>query len=288
MDAVADKVATDKTWYGIEPAQVLAELGTDKVGLTGEEAARRLQQYGPNELVSKKKISPIAIFIEQFKDYLILILLAATVISLVIGETLDAIVIMVIVIFAAGLGFVQEFRAEKAMEALKKMAAPTARVMRGGNEAEIPARELVPGDVVILKAGDRIPADGRILECFSLKIEEAALTGESLDVEKTAESIKGERLPLGDRRNMVYMGTTAVYGRGSAVITATGMATEFGKISTMLQEVEEKQTPLQRNLDKVGKMLGTACLVVVAVVALVGLLRGHPLLEIIDALGTLG
>ncbi len=281
MDAVADKVATDKAWYSTETAQVLAELRTDKVGLTKEEAARRLQEYGPNALISKKNISPLVIFIEQFKDYLILILLAATVISLVIGETLDAIVIMVIVLFAAGLGFIQEYRAEKAMEALKKMAAPTARVMRGGDEVEIPARELVPGDVVILKAGDRIPADGRILEGFSLKIEEAALTGESLAVEKIAESIKGERLPLGDRRNMVYMGTTAVYGRGSAVITATGMATEFGKISTMLQEVEDKQTPLQRNLDKVGKMLGTACLIVVAVVALVGLLRGHSLLEML-------
>lgn len=281
MVAVSDKVTTEKTWYDIEPAQALTELGTDKAGLTVEEAARRLQEHGPNELISKKKISPVTIFFEQFKDFLILILLAATVLSLIIGETLDAIVIMVIVVFAAGLGFIQEYRAERAMEALKKMAAPTARVKRGGNEIEIPARELVPGDVVILKAGDRIPADGRILECFSLKIEEAALTGESLAVEKTAGSIKGERLPLGDRRNIVYMGTTSVYGRGSAVITATSMATEFGKISTMLQEVEEKQTPLQQNLDKVGKMLGTACLIVVAIVALVGLLRGHTFLEML-------
>ncbi len=271
----------DKAWHALDSAQVLADLGTSKSGLAHDEAVQRLAQHGPNELVSKKKISPIKIFFEQFKDFLIIILLVATVISLVIGETLDAIVIMVIVVFAAGLGFVQEFRAEKAMEALKKMAAPTARVLRGGSEVEIPARELVPGEVVILKAGDRIPADSRGFESFSLKVEEAALTGESVATEKTIDPVSGDHLTLGDRRNMVYMGTTIVYGRGAAVVTGTGMGTEFGKISSMLEEVEDRATPLQQNLDKVGKTLGTACLAVVAVVALVGLLRGHPILEML-------
>ncbi|MBI2934134.1 MAG: calcium-translocating P-type ATPase, SERCA-type [Chloroflexi bacterium] len=278
MDTAVKKKAD---WHSLEAAEVLADLHSSKSGLTREESERRLQEYGANELISKKKISPLAIFFEQFKDFLILILLAATVISLIIGETLDAIVIMVIVVFAAGVGFVQEFRAEKAIEALKKMAAPTARVLRGGGEEEIPAREVVPGDVVVLKAGDRIPADSRILEVFSLKVEEAALTGESVAVEKTASAIEGEMLPLGDRRDMVYMGTTAVYGRGMAVVTGTGMATEFGKISSMLDAVEDRATPLQQNLDKVGKALGVICLIVVAVVALVGLLRGHAMLEML-------
>lgn len=276
-----DKQTSDKAWHALDSSQVLADLGSNKSGLAPDEAVLRLAQYGHNELVSKKKISPIKIFFEQFKDFLIIILLVATAISLVIGETLDAIVIMVIVVFAAGLGFIQEFRAEKAMDALKKMAAPTARVLRGGSEVEIPARELVPGDVVILKAGDRIPADSRIFESFSLKVEEAALTGESLAVEKATEPVSGDHLTLGDRLNMVYMGTTIVYGRGAAVVTGTGMGTEFGKISSMLEEVEDRATPLQQNLDKVGKTLGAACLAVVAVVALVGLLRGHPILEML-------
>ncbi|MGE5775830.1 MAG: cation-translocating P-type ATPase, partial [Chloroflexota bacterium] len=204
-----------------------------------------------------------------------------TLISLFLGHGVESIVIAVIVLFAVVLGFVQEYRAERAIEALKQMAAPTATVLREGQEVKIPAKDLVPGDVVILHMGDRVPADARLLEAVNLQIEEAALTGESVPVEKHTQALASEELSIGDRRNMVYAGTAVTYGRGKALVVATAMQTEFGKIAKMLQDVETGRTPLQQNLDKVGTLLARAAFVVVALIVVLGLLRGQPFIEML-------
>jgi Ca2+-transporting ATPase len=268
-------------WHTLAGVQVSDALETTAQGLTGAEAARRLASHGPNELQAARRISPWALLAEQFKNVLIVILLVATGLSFFLGHGVEAIAIAVIVLFAVGLGFVQEYRSERAIEALRKMAAPTATVLRDGREIEVPARDLVPGDLVLLTAGDRIPADLRLLESVNLKVEEAALTGESLPVEKTADPLANPDLPLGDRKNMAYAGTAAVYGRGRGFVAATGMKTEFGKIAGMLQTVETGKTPLQQNLDKVGHWLARAAFVVVAIIVLLGLLRGQPFLEML-------
>jgi Ca2+-transporting ATPase len=272
-------LSNETKWYQLSVKQVFEALGTSSShGLSQAKVQKCLAQFGPNELVKKEKISPWAIFLEQFKSFLIIILLIATVLSAVVGEVADAILIGVIVLFAAGLGFVQEYRAEQAMEALKKMAAPTASVLRNGKEQEIAARELVPGDIIILRTGDRIPADARLIEAISLKVDEASLTGESVAVEKMSDPIKDE-VSVGDRRNMVFMGTAAVYGRAKAIVTDTGMCTEFGKIAGMLQEVKAERTPLQINLDRVGRYIGIGALILCFVLAGLGIMRGHGILE---------
>ena len=230
-----------------------------------------LSEYGPNELQAAHRISPWTLLLQQFKNVLIIILLIATALSAFLGHEIEAIAIAVIVLFAVLLGFVQEYRAERAIEALRQMAAPTANVIRDGREIDIPARELVPGDVIILRAGDKIPADARLIEAVNLQIEEAALTGESVPVEKNTAPIDNPNPALGDRKNIAYAGTAATYGRGRAVIVATGMNTEFGKIAQMLQTVETGRTPLQENLDKVGRVLAWAALVVVAIIVVLGL-----------------
>jgi Ca2+-transporting ATPase len=245
------------------------------------EATRRLAACGPNELEPPHRVSPWGLFCEQFKNVLIVILLVATALSAFLGHGIEAVAIAVIVLFAVLLGFVQEFRADRAIEALRRMAAPTAAVLRDGVETEIPARELVPGDVVILRAGDKIPADVRLIEAVNLQVEEAALTGESVPVEKNIAPLGNHELALGDRRNMAYAGTAATYGRGSAVVVATGMNTEFGKIAHMLGAVEAGKTPLQENLDRVGRMLARAALAGVAVIVAIGLLRGQPFIEML-------
>ena len=271
-------MSKETQWYNLSTDEVIDTLKSTHQGLTEGEAERRFAELGPNELVEKKKTSALTLLLEQFKDFLIIILLIAAIISFVLaimgeGDLLDPILIVVIVLFAAILGFVQEFRSEKAMEALKQMTAPTATTMRNDEEKEIPSRELVPGDIVLLEAGDRVPADVRLIEAVSLRIDEAALTGESVPVDKMTQVIPGNP-SIGDRKNMAYTGTTVVYGRGKAIVTATGMSTEFGKIAGLLQEVEAPETPLQINLNKVGKVLGIACLVICAVVAVVGLIAG--------------
>ncbi|MBN1369135.1 MAG: cation-translocating P-type ATPase [Dehalococcoidaceae bacterium] len=260
--------------------QALSGLNTGSSGLSSEEAGKRLSDYGPNELTKHKGVSPLAIFLEQFKSFLIIILLVAVALSAVLGETVDAILIMIIVVFAGLLGFVQEYRAEKAMEALNEMAAPTAAVIREGREARLASRELVPGDIIILRTGDRIPADGRLVEAYNLKTEEAPLTGESTAVDKSIEPVSAT-LPVAERTNMIFTGTTAVYGRGTAVITATGMSTEFGKIAAMLQQVKQERTPLQVNLDRVGKYIGVVALFLCFALAGVGIIRGHEVLEMV-------
>ena len=272
---------SSKPWHVMTIEEAFEQLKSQSSGLTSDEAATRLAQYGPNELQAAHRVSPWEILIEQFKNVLILILLGATVISLFLGHGVESIVIAVIVLFAVGLGFVQEYRAERAIEALKQMAAPTASVLRDGNEVKIPARELVPGDVVILHTGDRVPADARLLESVNLQVEEAALTGESVPVEKHVRALENEELPIGDRKNLIHAGTAVTYGRGRALVAATAMQTEFGKIAQMLQDVETGRTPLQQNLDKVGSVLAKAAFVVVALIVALGLFRGQPFVEML-------
>ncbi|MFH1858550.1 MAG: cation-translocating P-type ATPase [Candidatus Omnitrophota bacterium] len=262
--------------------ETIAELRTDlKRGLSSSEAAKRFSEYGPNELPEARRISPWRILLEQFKNILIVILLIAAALSVFLGHAIEAIAIAVIVLFAVFLGFVQEYRAERAIEALRKMAAPTATVLRDGDEVEVPARELVPGDVILLKVGDKIAADSRLLEAVNLQAEESALTGESVPVEKNTAPLSGEELPLGDRKNMVYGGTAVTYGRGRAVVVATGSRTEFGKIAQLLQTIETGKTPLQENLDRVGAVLARAAFVIVMLIVVLGFFRGQPLLEML-------
>ncbi|MCJ7514604.1 MAG: HAD-IC family P-type ATPase, partial [Dehalococcoidia bacterium] len=261
----------NQNWHSLEISEVFACLDSSREGLSQGEAQSRLAQFGPNELAERKKISPWLIFLEQFKNFLIIILLIAVALSAIMGEVADAIVIFAIVLFAAGLSFMQEYRAERAMEALKRMAAPTASVLRGSMEMEISATELVPGDVILLRTGDKIPADARLIEAVNLKTDEASLTGESVSVEKTGKAFVGEA-SIGDMKNMVFTGTAAVYGRGLAIVTATGMATEFGKIATMLQEVEKERTPLQVNLDQLGKWIAIGALAVCFILAGIGVI----------------
>lgn len=268
-------------WHTLNIEELSKQLGTDPThGLTEAEASQRRLKYGPNELQTAHPVSPWAILFEQFKNVLILILLGASVLSVFLGHGVEAIAITVIVLFAVVLGFVQEYRAERAIEALRQMAAPTATTLRDGAETEVPARDLVPGDVILLRAGDRVPADARLVEAVNLQADEAALTGESMPVEKHIKTLLGD-LAVGDRKNIVYAGTAATYGRGRAVVVATGMQTEFGKIAQLLSGIERGKTPLQENLDKLGKTLARAAFVVVAVIVALGLFRGQPFIEMV-------
>jgi P-type Ca2+ transporter type 2C len=266
-------------WHSVPVDGAIAALGTRLTGLDSGEAKHRLDRHGPNELQALTTQSAWHTFFAQFQNALILILLSATIVSGFLGHTLEAIVITVIVLFAVLLGFLQEYRAGRALEALRRMAAPSAHVLRDGTETVVPARELVPGDVVALRAGDRIPADARITEAVNLAVDEAALTGESTAVQKTTASFDDEALPLGDRKNMAYAGTLVASGRGHAVIVATGMSTEFGRIARMVETVEAGRTPLQENLDRLGTTLAKAAIVVVVLVVVIGLFRGLPALQ---------
>jgi len=269
-------------FYRLSPQDVTGILKTDiSAGLDESEVLKRLAESGPNELKASARISPWVLFFSQFKDILIQILLVAILLSAFMGHAVESIAIAVIVLFAVVLSFVQEHRAERAIEALRRMAAPTANVIRNGKEKKIPARELVAGDVILLKAGDKVPADARMVQCFNLQVEEAALTGESVPVEKRIDILGGGEIGLGDRNNMVYSGTVVSYGRGRAVVTDTGMNTEFGKITGMLENVETAKTPLQKNLDQVGKNLAKAAGVIVAIIVALGVFRGQPLLEMV-------
>ena len=271
MPAQVDK----HDWYQLDISGLLKGLGTTASGLAEGEAAARLAEYGPNSLKEKPKRSALAMFLSQFGDFMILVLIAAALVSGLIGELLDSAIILAIVLLNAAMGFAQEYRAQKAMEALKKMAAPAAVVVRDGIPAAVPASGLVPGDLVLLEAGSVVPADLRITECAALKTDEAALTGESVPVEKTSSAMPGTGLPLGDRRNMAYSGTSVTYGRARGLVTATGMRTELGRIAGLLQDEEEVQTPLQRRMAAFGRKLAWIILGICAVVFLAGLLRGE-------------
>ncbi|MEW6434739.1 MAG: HAD-IC family P-type ATPase [Myxococcota bacterium] len=267
-------------WYSLTPAETLARLHTSASGLTSAEAAQRLAEHGPNELEAKERVTWWKLLLEQFRNVLIIILLLATGLSVALGHGLESLVIAVIVLFAVLLGFVQEFRAEKAIESLRRLAAPQATVVREGEEVKVPARELVPGDVIVLHAGDKVPADARLLESVNLKADEAPLTGESVAVEKQEQALDGE-LGVGDRKDMVHAGTVVTYGRGRAVVVATGMQTEFGRIAELLSTVETGKTPLQKNLDRVGRVLAKVALVTVGGIVALGLVRGQPFVEML-------
>lgn len=256
-------------------SDVLEDFGTSLSGLSSEEATRRLVEYGSNQLVEKKEKHPIIMFAEQFKDFMIMVLIAAAIIAGIVGKPTDAAAILAIVILNAIIGFVQEYRAEKAMAALRKMAAPFCTVVRDGLHINILAAGVVPGDIVILETGQIIPADVRLFDAANLKVEEAALTGESVPVEKNIARLHDEHLSIGDRLNMGYQGTVITYGRGAGIVTATGMNTEIGKIATLLQDDKNIKTPLQQRLTLFGKKLALVILVICAIVFVAGLLRGE-------------
>src|SRR5512139_967359 len=247
-------------WHKIATHDVLTQLNTSiERGLTQSEADQRLQKYGSNELVDRGTQNPWKILLDQFKSVMVLILIAAAVISLLVGDVKDAIAILAIVVLFGVLGFTQEYRAEKAMAALRKVAAS----------------QLVPGDIVLLEAGNVVPADARVVESNNLRIQEAALTGESEPIEKETAALSGENLPLGDRRNLGFMGTNVTYGRGVGVVVETGMNTELGHIATLIQEVDNEMTPLQKRLDQLGKVLGVVALVVAGLIFVLGIIDGE-------------
>lgn len=266
----------EENWHALDKDSVISLLKTDQfAGLSAHEFQSRLAALGYNELVEKQKTPLWKMLLTQFQDFMVLVLLGATLVSAFLGEYSDAVTIMAIVVVNAILGFVQEYRAEKSLEALKQLTAPFSRVIRGGIEQKVPARELVPGDIIVIEAGDRLPADGRLIEAVNLEIEEAALTGESVPVRKTADRVYTWDTGLGDQKNMVFVGTSVTRGRGIAVLTATGMGTEMGRIAGMIQAAEEQDTPLQRRLDQLGKYLVWGCLGVCGVVVLTGIVRGE-------------
>lgn len=267
---------------------LLQRLAVDQTtGLSSAEVRTRRNQYGENKLREKKKKSTFQRFLDQFKDVMILILIAAAIVSFVVvcveknwGELFEPVLILLIVVLNAVMGVYQEGKAEKALDALKNMSAPHARVIRDGKETMIAAADLVPGDIIRLEAGDFVPADARLMHSVSLKSEESALTGESVPSEKDAEAAITEKAPLGDRKNMVFSGCSITYGTATAVVTATGMDTEMGKIANLLDHEEETQTPLQQKLAKLGKYLGIMALVACTIIFVVGLANGIPVLEI--------
>ncbi len=282
---VVDRKAEAVRWHRMETEEVIAELGTSAHGLSSSEAHRRLLESGLNILEEKKAKPPVMIFISQFGDLMIIILIVAAVISGFIGEISDTIAIIVIVALNAVIGFIQEYRAEKAMAALKEMAAPSAIALRDGKVSVVAASEIVKGDVVIIEAGQIVPADLRLVETAFLRVNEAALTGESVPVEKVTHALQDHDLPVGDRRNMAYKGTFATYGRGTGVVVSTGMDTELGRIATMLQQEEEVKTPLQRRLAVFGRRLAFAVMAICVIVFVVGVVRGtEPVLMLLTAI----
>jgi Ca2+-transporting ATPase len=270
-------------WHTLSSNEVLKHLGVAENGLTSDEAKKRIDQYGLNQLTEAPRSGFLAMLWDQLKDFVVMLLIIASIISVLLGETIDAVVIMSIVVLNSTLGIIQERRAEEALAALKKLAAPEAHILRDGQRVTIPSRELVPGDIVYLEAGNFIPADVRLLEAVNLRVEEASLTGESLAVQKNAAMQLEPGAPLGDRKNSAFMGTTVAYGRGRGVVTGTGMKTQLGLIATMLQTVETEETPLQRRLDELGKTLSIAALALVAIVFIVALINQTAIGELFTA-----
>ena len=268
-----------RPWYALTTDEVFERADTREAGLSADEARRRLVEHGLNELAAFEQISAWHTLAAQFKNVLVLILLAATAVSGLTGHALEAVVIAVIVLFAVVLGFVQEHRAERALEALRRMAAPNAHVRRDGRQVTLPANEIVPGDVILVHEGDRIPADARVVVAFNLAVDESALTGESTPVRKTPAPLSAAPLPVGDQSNMTFAGTLVAHGRGITVVVGTGTHTEFGAIGRLVQSVKTGQTPLQENLDRVGRLLGIAAAVIVLMIVGLGVWRGAPLLE---------
>ncbi|TFH36213.1 MAG: calcium-translocating P-type ATPase, SERCA-type, partial [Anaerolineales bacterium] len=267
-------------WHALEASSVVNALRTSpKAGLTTRDAGKRMAEFGPNELVEAERLSLLKMILEQFNNFIVIVLIVASIVSAILGDYVEAVAILAIVILNALLGVIQERRAEEALAALRRLAAPDAQVIRDGHRRTIPARELVPGDVVYLESGNYIPADLRLMETVNLRIEEAALTGESVPVSKDAHLVLTQDQALGDRRNTAFSGTLVSYGRGTGVVVSTGMRTQIGMIAAMLQSVREEPTPLQVKLDQLGKMLGWAALAVCAMVFIFGWMRGVDALD---------
>src|SRR5436190_18043460 len=264
-------------WYSADLSTVEGQLGVGVgAGLSAEEARRRLDSVGPNRLAAAKKESAIHAFVRQYRDVMQIILLGAAVISLAVtGDVATAVILAGLTVFNAVIGLRQEAKAEESVKALAQMMKTIARVRRGGQAAEVDAGELVPGDVVLVEAGNRIPADGRICVAATLEIEEAALTGESLPVGKSADPVAGQDVPLGDRTSMAFMNTSVTRGRGELVVTSTGMQTEIGHIANLLANTESEKTPLQRQLDGLSKVIAGIAGVALVLVILLGLARGQ-------------
>jgi Ca2+-transporting ATPase len=278
--AVVKKSQAVHNWHSLSVEDISRQLATPlATGLDAAEAARRLEQYGPNQIATAPSPSFLQLLLAQFNNFIIMMLIAAAAISGLLGEWIDSGAILAIVILNATLGVIQERRAEEALAALKKLAAPEAQVLRGGSRQTVPGPELVPGDIVYIEAGNFVPADLRLVEAVNLRLEEAALTGESVPVAKDAKAILEADAALGDRSNTAFMGTLVNSGRGRGIVVGSGMQTQIGLIAEMLQGVEEETTPLQKRLDGLGKVLGGAALVVCALVFALGLLRGHAPLE---------
>lgn len=264
-------------WHQLGKGELTQALNSiPEQGLAAAEAAERLQRDGHNELTEGKRVSPIMLFLNQFKDFMVLVLMGATLISGLLGEYLDAVTIIAIIVINSVLGFVQEFRAEKSLHALKEMSAPSAKVLRGGQMMDIPAKELVVGDVIVLESGDRIPADVRLLEANSCYTEESALTGESVPVGKHAMAISEADLPLGDQRNIGFMGTMVTRGTAKGMVIRTGMKTEMGTIAELIQQTESMETPLQHRLEQLGKILIAVAIGLTIIVVAAGILHGQP------------
>ncbi|MHA6532507.1 calcium-translocating P-type ATPase, SERCA-type [Paenibacillus sp. BAC0078] len=266
-----------KSWHRLGAEELQKMFGVHpESGLSGEDAAEKLKENGHNELSEGKAVSPLTLLLNQFKDFMVLVLMGATLVSGLLGEYLDAITIVAIIMLNGVLGFVQEFRAERSLRALKQLSAPSAKVLRDGKLAHIPAKMLVPGDIVLLESGDRIPADVRWLQCSALYAEESALTGESVPVSKHSEAIHAEEIPLGDQKNIGFLGTMVTRGTGKAIVVRTGMDTEMGKIADLIQNTESQETPLQHRLEQLGKILIYVSLGLTIVVVVAGILHGQP------------
>jgi Ca2+-transporting ATPase len=268
-----EKVDQKHEWYALKAEEVLHHLEVQDKGLSSAEAEKRLEQYGPNQLKETPRPGFLVLLWGQINNFVVILLIVASVISALLGDYVEAAAIMAIVVLNSVLGIVQEQRAEQALAALKKLAAPDAQVLRDGMHRSVPSYNLVPGDIVFLEAGNFIPADLRLLEAINLRVEEASLTGESLPVQKNAATVLEKNVPLGDRKNTAFMGTLVNYGRGRGVVTSTGMHTQLGLIATMLQTVESEETPLQRRLDQLGRSLSIGSLILVAVVFIVALIN---------------
>lgn len=267
-----------KDFYLQSKDEVLKEFKASPNGLSSGEAKERLAKYGENALVEGKKKTVFQVFLDQFKDLMVIILIIAALISAFTGDAESTIVIIAVLILNAVLGTVQHVKAEKSLESLKSLSSPSAKVLRDGQKVEIDSKKLVPGDILVLEAGDLVTADGRILDNFSLQVNESSLTGESTNIDKADMDFDQER-PLGDRLNMVYSSSLVTYGRANVLVTGTGMGTEIGKIAKLMNDTKEKKTPLQQSLDKFSSKLATAILLICLVVFGLQIWRGQPLMD---------
>ncbi|MHB1803154.1 MAG: cation-translocating P-type ATPase, partial [Actinomycetes bacterium] len=269
----------EELFYTITGEETLAALAATLAGLTEEAVSERRLVYGENQLVDRKRVSLITVFFDQFRNFMVIVLLLATLISGLLGEFTDAVTIIAIIVANAFLGFVQQLRAERSLQSLRALTAPMAKVRRTGTWREAPARDLVPGDIIALEAGDRVPADSRLLHSEELETEEASLTGESLPAAKHPAPVADPDAPLGDRKNMLYMGTMVTRGVAQAVVVATGMATEMGRIADLIQSSEEAMTPLEHRLNQLGQVLVYVSLAITGIVVVAGVVHGHALYE---------